>query len=50
MMETNMTGIGVNLQEGQPDNARLQLNGFQSRFQTVKESCAACHEQERRYT
>jgi hypothetical protein len=49
MLETNMTGIGVDLQEGQPDNARKQLSAFESRFQTMKQTCAACHEQERRY-
>jgi hypothetical protein len=48
-MESNMTGIGIDLQQGQPENAGKQLGGFEARFQAVKQTCVACHEQERRY-
>jgi hypothetical protein len=49
MIETNLTGIGVDLEQGQKENALKQLQGFDARFQTLKETCAVCHESDRKY-
>lgn len=49
MLETNFTGIGNNLQQGQPENARMQFEGFQQRFQAMSEACMMCHDTERKY-
>ncbi|HWR84281.1 MAG TPA: hypothetical protein VN285_13365 [Candidatus Deferrimicrobium sp.] len=49
MMETNFDGIGVDVQQGQRDNALLQLTGFSARFQAMAEACMICHDSERKY-
>jgi mono/diheme cytochrome c family protein len=45
----SFTGIAVDLQQGQTENARHQFDGFRSRFQALKESCSNCHQTERTY-
>lgn len=45
-LSTNLTGIRVNLRQGQPDNALRQFESFQARFETLKESCLTCHDRE----
>jgi len=49
LTETSFTGIGVDLEQGQPENARKQFAGFKARFETVTDACVACHDSERRY-
>ena len=49
MLNASMVGIGVDLKESDPANARMHLTAFRSRMQALRESCAACHDTERRY-
>jgi len=49
MMESNMTGTGIDLKQGQLDNARKNLDGFEARFNAVAQTCQACHDTERKY-
>lgn len=42
-------GIGIDLQQGQVENAKLQFQAFNARFQTFKETCQECHSTERTY-
>ena len=49
MMETSLTGSVVDVQQGQIENARRHFEHFNVRFQSMTETCVACHESERRY-
>lgn len=49
MMETNFTGIGNDLEQGQTENALKQFAGFKARFSAIGESCMNCHDSERLY-
>lgn len=42
-LDSSLTGISVDLAEGQKDNARKQLQAFKTRFQTLKNVCEECH-------
>ncbi len=49
-LNTSFLGIGVNLQEGQIENASKQFDAFNARFQTLKDTCGDCHgTSERKY-
>jgi len=49
-LNTSFLGIGVDLQEGQIENALKQFEGFNARFQTLKDTCGDCHgTSERKY-
>ena len=48
-LETSFTGIAVNLEQGQKENALKQFQGFQARFQAMEETCMNCHDTERHY-
>jgi len=48
-LNTNFTGIGVDLEQGQVENAWKQFEGFRARFQALKASCETCHKMERKY-
>jgi cytochrome c556 len=48
-IEINMAGVGINLEQGQKENAQKQLAGFKARFAAFKETCQACHDSERKY-
>lgn len=48
-LNMSFTGIGVELEQGKPDNAVKQFESFAKRFQVLKETCGACHETERKY-
>jgi hypothetical protein len=48
-LETSFQGIGINLERGQVENALKHFNFFNMRFQSMKETCTACHETERKY-
>ena len=49
MLNASMTGVAVNVNQGQPENARAQLAAFRSRMVKLRESCDACHDTERAY-
>jgi cytochrome c556 len=49
MLETNMTGVGIDLAQGQKENVRRQAQGFAARFAAMKGACASCHESEPKY-
>jgi hypothetical protein len=42
-LDLNFVGIMVDLQEGQLDKARNHFEGFNTRFQTLKDTCIGCH-------
>lgn len=44
-----LTGIGVDLEENQIDNAKMQFQNFNQTFQMLKGGCGNCHNTERRY-
>ncbi len=49
-LNTSFLGIGVNLQEDQIENALRQFEGFNARFQALKDTCGDCHgTSERKY-
>ena len=49
MLEGSLTGVGVDLAQGQIEHAQKNAAGFAARFQLLKESCATCHDSERKY-
>lgn len=49
MMETDMDAIGIDIAQGQKENAISHLNGFEQRFAALKETCDDCHDSERKY-
>lgn len=48
-MATNFVGIGVDVDQGQKENAQKQFQGFNARFQALEETCVSCHDTERKY-
>ncbi len=48
-MASAAEGIGIDLQQGQLENAKLQFQAFNARFQAFKETCQECHSTERLY-
>jgi len=48
-LDASFTGIGVNVEQGQLDNARQQLQGFRARYEVMEETCMNCHNTERLY-
>lgn len=48
-LNVNFTGIFLNLERGNIENARRYFQGFTARFETLKESCQGCHDTERMY-
>lgn len=49
MLNASLTGVAMDLGQGQPENARTQLAAFRSRMTALKESCEACHDTDRAY-
>jgi hypothetical protein len=49
MLNTNLAGIGLDLGEGQLENARAQFQALRARMGALKESCGTCHETKRAY-
>lgn len=45
----NFVGISVDVEQGQRENAQKQFQGFNARFQALKETCLNCHDTERKY-
>ncbi len=44
----SFAGIVVDIEQGQIENAQKQFQGFNARFQTLKETCEECHGTEER--
>jgi len=49
MMESSYTAIGIDLTQGQSDQARNQFQAFNARFNAVSVACMTCHETGRYY-
>lgn len=49
MLNGTFSGIAVDLQQGQIENARRQGQAFAALFASMKETCEACHDAERAY-
>jgi len=48
-IDASFTGIEVDVEQGQIENARRQFQGFRARFQAMEKTCMNCHDSERRY-
>ncbi|RQW03363.1 MAG: hypothetical protein EH225_07260 [Calditrichaeota bacterium] len=48
-LENSFTGITIDLEQGQAENARMHLQHFRDRFDVLEESCMNCHDSERYY-
>ena len=42
-LDSNFAGIGLNIERGQKEKARKQIQGFNARFQALKTTCGRCH-------
>lgn len=42
-LETSLVGIGVDLEQGQRENALKHFEALNERFQSLKKSCTTCH-------
>lgn len=49
MMDANMAGVGLDVEQGQRENAIIQAQGLEARFGALKQACSACHDSEREY-
>jgi cytochrome c556 len=49
MMDANMAGVGLDVEQGQRENAMMQAQGLEARFGALKEACLACHDSGREY-
>jgi cytochrome c556 len=45
-LNANFAGINLNVEQGQKDNAKKQLQDFNARFQALKNTCQSCHKKE----
>lgn len=48
-IEVNFLGIGIDLEQGQTENARKHMKGLRARYDALEESCMHCHDTERHY-
>jgi len=48
-LDGSFTGIEIDVEQGQIENAQRQLQGFRARFDALEESCMNCHDTERHY-
>ncbi|NIS61895.1 MAG: hypothetical protein GTO13_14710 [Proteobacteria bacterium] len=48
-LAVNFAGIRVDIEQGQRENAQKQFQGFNARFQALKETCENCHDTESKY-
>lgn len=48
-LASSFEGIGIDLKEGQMENAAKHHADFDKRQQALKENCAACHDTDRKY-
>ncbi len=49
LLNAAFTGVAVDAEQGQTENARRQFQGFRARFQALSEICETCHDTEREY-
>lgn len=49
MLDGDLSGLQVDLAQGQVDKALEHAVGLAARYETLKESCEACHDSERTY-
>lgn len=49
MLDANFVGIGLDLEQGQKENAVKQFEGFKARFEALKDACSECHDSPRKY-
>jgi hypothetical protein len=47
-LDASLSGIGADLEQGQPANAGRQFQGFKARFDTMAGTCQECHGQDER--
>jgi cytochrome c5 len=48
-LDSNFAGIGLNIERGQKEKARKQVQSFNARFQALKTTCWRCHSGEIKY-
>lgn len=48
-LAVNFAGISVDIEQGQRENAQKQFQGFNARFQALRETCENCHDTESKY-
>ena len=48
-IDASFTGIEVDVQQGQIENAQRHFQDFRTRFQAMEETCINCHDTERHY-
>ena len=48
-LDANFAGISVSVERGDRETAQRHLQGFDARFQAMKETCRNCHDTERKY-
>jgi len=48
-IESDMSGIGIDAQEGQIEQAQSHAKGLKARMSALRDACTACHETERHY-
>lgn len=49
LIDASFTGIEVDVEQGQIENAQRHLQDFRARFQAMEETCMNCHDTERHY-
>jgi len=49
MLNVSLTGIGVDVEQDQPENARVHLSALKARMSELTNSCDACHDTARAY-
>jgi cytochrome c556 len=45
-LNVNFVGIGLDVEQGQKENARKQLQAFNARFRALQNTCRNCHKKE----
>jgi hypothetical protein len=48
-LDANFAGISVTVERGEREKAQRHLQGFNARFQALKEICSYCHDTDRKY-
>lgn len=48
-LSQNLSGISVNLEQGQKENALKEFQSFNAGFQLLKKTCSHCHEAKSKY-
>jgi len=48
-LDANLTGVQINVEQDQVENAKRQLSALNERFAALEEACAHCHDTDRYY-